>query len=750
MGWATTDQKDGEGKAPAPGEVTRFIHQLGSALGVLSFYPPGHQAVAPSRDALRRRLAEALASGSPLALAVTPEGLLSDGKFPVPAGATTTRAREFLLSLGLSVVVLEPTLSGAVFDQCLDWLLTQRERFTPETIPPPERFPGVRLSTLDYHQVFAGSDAAPPPPQGDPGAVIWERLVGDFLAGRRGELSPRDLINVVSLMEEEQVFAQRISRVLGDSPDPGALVNLHRMLDATRDFMGGTMGLPDPDVLDRIKGCLLSLPEEQRLLVLEQPPDEGGGRAVRDILGALSMEEVADILSSSLAGGVGAGLKRMGNILKLLSLDKDSRSGLLPMLRRNLEAKGNRQALNRDTWQKIQNFLSRDGDQFVSDSYGQTLDLSFREAAEAREISPEERAEVGAFLEDLTERSMETHLYWVLVENLLQTRDDRTFGEMAEEVARLMRQAIIRNDPRRVRETFALLRDAAGNLEAGGGRRERLETLPGQAIDQETMGVILEWGSGNGGPTQQEVVVLLEANPPVASRVLARELAETEDDERRQRCLSFLALLGRAAKSEVVALLGDRRPQVILAALSLVAGMADPASFQRIAPFLAHGEVEVRRGAARVLMRLNTIPAREALVPLIHDPDAALAREVGDFLAECPECTRWAKVLLEDASSPQLLGLNDEKVRKALAGLETLRPAEAVPLMEKILSLRRWFVWGKEKYSLAHGAVQVLTRIGNPQAEAVLRRFASTGPPGIRELCQEALSRFQDRGGPRV
>lgn len=66
--------------------VTAFLHQFGSVLSVITLYPPGHAAVRPAIELFRRRLDALLAVRSPFILSVTPEGLLIEGRLPVPRG----------------------------------------------------------------------------------------------------------------------------------------------------------------------------------------------------------------------------------------------------------------------------------------------------------------------------------------------------------------------------------------------------------------------------------------------------------------------------------------------------------------------------------------------------------------------------------------------------------------------------------------------------------------------------------------
>ncbi len=202
--------------------------------------------------------------------------------------------------------------------------------------------------------------------------------MGNFLDGKRKDLSEKEMIELATLADQEALFAEEITKALGNPPPSDGIANLGEMMAAIRQFMDSRLLVGDPEAMDKLKKCAMALPEHIRIPLLELPIDSPDrSQTVLDILNELAPEEVINFLTSSFNTPTGS-FKRMVNVFQFLSMDGGRKAAHPAAVEESLNQRERGRQFTHYQWKQVQKFMSPGSDRYMSESYSNLLDMSMR------------------------------------------------------------------------------------------------------------------------------------------------------------------------------------------------------------------------------------------------------------------------------------------------------------------------------------------------------------------------------------
>lgn len=306
-------------------------------------------------------------------------------------------------------------------------------------------------------------------------------------------------------------------------------------------------------------------------------------------------------------------------------------------------------------------------------------------------------------------------------------------------VARRMRAPLerlleVKNHVDAYRAALVYCRHASDGPDLPGELREEARTCLRELISDEQMirFVIDKASAGSSLTSVQAVQVLICAGPPAVSALL-EEHGRRDTDERRQ-LVSILIAMGDQAFPAILEELSDDDPRRVRRAAMLLGDMQNPRGVDHLAKLLEEHDPNVRREAARSLLRIGSDRAILTLVDALgaDEPTALVA-------AGCLGSTRHRTALRAlTAAVPEAAGRPDGVRIEAIRGLGRIGHASAVPCLAAVVRAGGWFR-RSESQELRVAAAHALGRIGGDEAEGALRQAARRGDPSVREACQQAL-----------
>jgi len=235
--------------------------------------------------------------------------------------------------------------------------------------------------------------------------------------------------------------------------------------------------------------------------------------------------------------------------------------------------------------------------------------------------------------------------------------------------------------------------------------------------------------------------ILLRLGEPTVPTLLRR--VETEQDlDRRGQLLGILIAMGDLATSELQLsmLSGERRRAGV--AIRLAGEMQNAACVPELSALLSQDDVDLRREAAKALVRVGSPDAIETLVAALESPmegmpgHAAFCLGVagGDRALEA-----LVRTAARDGNASQV-----ELAREAVRALGRTGRPEAVPVLEEVLGRKR--LLGRRRLrELQRAAVTALARLPGDGARAALARAAEHADAEVRDTASQALRRRPGR-----
>jgi hypothetical protein len=745
--------KDGAGltrqgdDAPVPtvsAPVIGFVHQLGATLGVLMLYGPGHQAVKPAMSTLYRRILDALASADPLVLANTPQGLLLDGVAPVPTHLLSVRVTDFFNRLGVAIFSVESGIQEGELEGAVSWLAGKTSRLAESDLAAMPGIARISIQLLDFGQVMAEENN-----ETQTEKSVWENLVGDFLAGKKKNLSEREMTDLASLVDQETIFAGEIAKALGNPPPAEGIANLSEMMSAVRQFMDSRLAMDDPETMAKLKKCAMALPEHIRIPLLELPIDAPDrSQTVLDILNELAPEEVISFLTSSFNTPSGT-FKRMVNVFQLLSMDGGGKQRILPQLKTSLSERERGRQLTHYQWKQVQKFMSPTSDRYISESYSNLLDMTMRFEDDEEDIAAVVDGGLKEeCLESLKSERMAEDAFWVLISDLLVTERADLFESLRSELTRILGDAVESGDLKLAAGGIEFLASLAAERSSKNDSRGR-QTLRGmlQGLLSQQRLEKLVGRMGELGERDRSWVgrIFLAAPREMASKVLTTFMAEQEDTGMRETAAGLLRAMGHFSRAEAVRLLDDPRWQVVRNVVAFMGETKDPTLVQPLVPLLKHREKRIRREVVGTLQQIGSPEALGALAGAVWTIDDDFLPSIISHLGGTGVRSQLLSSLAAMSSMSNRFGRRDGEMKRAIGMLGRLGGPEAIAALRQFISLKGRMLLGRRRQELAVAAVNALASMEGPEATDLLEWAAKRGGV-VGKLSGGHLTRRREKG----
>lgn len=725
--------------------VRAFAQQLGAAIGVLNLYPPGHSALEPVKEELYHKLESVLAMESPVIIGISQDRILVRGQCPVPGGIMVDRCVNFFHRLGVAIMSIRAPVSRDVMDRFLDHLAGRNKRFTPEELPAEDDFPGISISLVNYSRVLGetiGRESGGT--RSDEGRrKMWESLMADFLAGGDGSPPDGELLNIISLMEDEKMFSEAVTAAMNQEKGPDAVNNLAGLLDSARNFFVDQLGIGEGEYLRKMKHCVLSLPRDIRLQLLEVPdncPDKG--EIIQLMARTLSHEEVLSMMAS-FCEMPDASAGRLARIMGLLLHDKASGGEIMHSLKEKMEAAG---PVDRQKWLEMEKLLSSSSSEYVSESYSRQLEEIAPGGREETDMGEEDMRDMAAFTESLAGDNVGGETIRVQMEMLFLVEEESSLESLLDDLGRLIGNMFRQGRYRSAAEALLFIEEHAADGPEGlsDERTSGIKAMVDDILGEETIGRLLDYAGVAREGDLPIIGRVISSVPEAAVRVLMPALAGEEDHKRRQFIGSILAGLGRSSRDEAVKLLGDSRSNVVRNMLAFLVEVGDEAAVPGIASLVKHREVTVRKEAVRALTAIGSAGGREALFLALDDENEEIAQLASDYLGSTEGRGKLIGKLLDWTGQSNLFGFRDGQVKRAVVTLGKIRAVEAEETLKMIMMKRRWLVSAKKRYRLASAAARALYDIGDTRSLDALRLCAEKGRGPVAEKCRKLLEKKEN------
>ncbi len=302
----------------------------------------------------------------------------------------------------------------------------------------------------------------------------------------------------------------------------------------------------------------------------------------------------------------------------------------------------------------------------------------------------------------------------------------------------LERLAAVKNHVDAYRAALVYCRHASEGPGLPGELREEARTQLQELISAEDMiRFVIEKASTASTLTSVQAVHVLTCAGPAAVGALLEEHGRSDADERKQ-LVSILIAMGDEAFPALIEELGSDNSRRVRRAAMLLGDVQNPRGVEYLSQLLHQRDPNVRREAARSLLRIGTDRAILTLVEALgsDEPTAQVA-------AGCLGATRNRTALRAlSAAVPEAGGRPDAVRLEAIRGLGRIGHESAAPCLSAVLK-RGGLFRRSEGRELRLAAAHALGRIGGSEATAALRAAARRGDPAVREACEQALEQLE-------
>jgi HEAT repeat protein len=231
--------------------------------------------------------------------------------------------------------------------------------------------------------------------------------------------------------------------------------------------------------------------------------------------------------------------------------------------------------------------------------------------------------------------------------------------------------------------------------------------------------------------------VFLEFFPPESLAALARASLTIARPDLRRRFDSVVQRLARHNRPEVLSLLGDAEPQMVVAAARWAGEVGIGAAAPILVERLAHPCHEVRLAAVEALVALRASTSGDALPTLLEDPQREVRIAAARSLASLGITS--AREALESVLASRRLRSAERRERIAFyEAYGQLGGVDAIALLQRTLNARGWLRRGEDSETRACAALG-LARIRHPSATAALQTAANDADPVVRSAVARAL-----------
>jgi hypothetical protein len=730
--------------------LTEFARACKAAARAVVLYPTGHPAIAATLG----RLVQLTSSASlrePLRISVLADSLLVDGRAParmdpaiaelaillhdhligeitVHSGGDVEAWRSFLLLLGRA-----PDAVRADGGVARLWT-TMAGRH-------------VELREIDYAEVLrerVGGEA-----------VAWDQVIANCLQGDAFDLNDEafralldvagDSAKMAELFAALDIRAAESGRGLG--PRTAALIKLlqgivqavtrrdpDRLVPVLRN-LAGAVGQLSPDMLV----SLLShggAPADASST--PQPGDTLG--LVNAVVSRMSEGTIAQFVARN-ALASGTSIDRVAEAFQTLVRNDDDRNRLLTLAHDEAASSplGSTEGFE-EIWENVaQKMLTSYSDKpFVSEQYARELSSARTKAIEVEQVSDDPPERLTAWLGTVATTELRKLDLTLVLDLLRIEQDTERWSTLMRPVVSLIEDLFLVGDFDAAGELVAAL---VGHTqpEAPADRRQAALIAIDVLVAGSMMRHIVTHLATIDEAQFAKVRAMCVSLGEVLIRPLAVALSAEERVRPRERLTAILIAFGAIGRREVERLKNSPNAAVRRTAIYLLREFGGKDALPELTELLADNEQQVQREAVRAILRIGTDSAYQVL-----------ERALASGTAQSRESIMQSLTLVRDERATPLFSYILDHVDhrgqlgsiylRAIEVLGALKDPEGIGALKAALYRGEW--WAPRRTAALRGAAAAaLSRIGTPQAVAVLEEAVAAGARGVRAAARAHLRR---------
>jgi hypothetical protein len=725
----------------AAARVTDFARACKAATRAVSLYPDGHPAIGASLARLVDAAARAVESG-PLALAVTPSGLLVDqhapsrpdaaiielaallhehlvGELRVVAAADAQAWRSFLVLLAQAPADVQA--QGGIARL---WAGTGAQH--------------VQVREVDYAQVLRARESGI--------AARWEDILEHCLQGEASALDDETLQTLLDIAESPERLAQLTEALreraprLGD-PDRQATA----FLQLLRQIADGVTRLR-PDRAECVFGNMAAsadrLSPEVMLNLMSRrydAPPAGTVNVLDAMLTRITDATVTQFVARSVIERHGA-TERLAEAFQALVPETTRRQRLLGDVREQVAGS----PLGQDTsfehlWQRATDMLTSYKDErFVSDAYARELSSARVHAEDIERLADDPPEVVAAWLATITDAAVRALDLELQLDLLRVENDPVRWRELTEAVTSHVEDLVLLGD-----FEAALPLVEAVTREAGATGRPTHRAAAAAAVDRLAGGPLMGHLVGHLRTIEDDGFARARALCLSLGQVLILPLAEALAGEDRgrgfRRLTEIVMAFGSAGREAAERLKASPNPTVRRTAIYLLREFGGNEALPELTSLLDDAEPNVQRDAVRAIALIGSDAAfsvlQRALTTGTERQREAIVGALGLMRDERAK-PLFCHIVAEDTYRRTL----QRAWLAAVEGLGAIGGDDAVRTLRDALGRGDWWAPFRSAACRRHVAA-ALGRMATPAALQALHATAASGPRGARAAARGELAR---------
>jgi HEAT repeat protein len=738
--------------APAPldaaetARLTEFARACKAAARAVVLYPAGHPAIAATLG----RIAQMTAAGAlaaPLRITVLPDGLLLDSRPPARGDAALVELATLLHSHLIGEITVN---AGGDVEAWRTFLLLLGR--PPESVRADGGIARVwttmagrhvELREIDYAEVLrerAGGESA-----------VWDRVIANCLQGHAFDLDEEGIRELLGVAIDSDRLAALMASLEDTVPKAGGIgAKTAAMMRMLRNIID-VVSKADPDKVEPVLRTMASAvgqvsPEMMLgLLHPQQDEEDDGPRLMKAVVSRMTDHTIARFVSKNIIAA-SSSTDRLALAFQSLVRAPDQQQRLLALAREDVAASplGSTEGFEA-VWNNMAERLltSYSDESFVSDEYGRELSGSRLKAVEVEQVNDDPPERISAWLGSIATTSLRA-LDLTLVLDLLRIEEDPArWGELMKPVVVLLEDLLLVGDFDAASEVIGVLVMEASPEATVPARRQHALT----AIDLLIAGAMMRHITTHLATIEEGQFERVRAMCVSLGEVLVRPLAEAlsveERPRTRERLTSILLAFGTVGRRTIERLKNSPNPVVRRTAIQLMRQFGGSESLPDLTELLDDSEPQVQREAVRAILNIGTDAAFRIL-------EQALS---GGTVRSRDAIMQSIGTVRDERATPlfaYILGHVDHRGAlapiyvRAIESLGALRDPAGVPPLREVLYKGEWWA-PRRTAALRSAAAAALSRIGTPEAIAVLEEAVERGSRGIRSAARVQLSNAHGR-----
>lgn len=229
-------------------------------------------------------------------------------------------------------------------------------------------------------------------------------------------------------------------------------------------------------------------------------------------------------------------------------------------------------------------------------------------------------------------------------------------------------------------------------------------------------------------------LVLLQRN---SIKPLIHLLGALKNSKTRRVICDALSEMGKNAIELITPFIDDRRWYLVRNVIYILGRIGKEQSLPYLQKAFNHQEVRVRREVVQGLGLIGGPKAVAMLVRALLDADVRIRAMAAINLGKIGKSAGLGP-LLDVVQSKDFPKRDPAEMRAFFEAIGMIGSKESVPVLQKLLERKSWFIRGKRD-EIRMGAANTLAMVGTPEAKAILEAGKESKDETLRDACIQAL-----------